>query len=255
MSNPWTDEEYGILQDHEDWTARQLAMILNHSLGSIRQKRIRLRKGWSPIDQRERWSTDDDRFLVSTAHMGSQEVATLLGRTSNAVRLRRKILGSVKRIYWGRNGDPSRIGNRPLIAKTCPTCGLLLQAEWFARASSNGRYCGHRSECKRCFKPERHTTRSDRGGRNLSAEMSNGQLQELSLPHASRSGEIWSSSEHEILSDPDLTRLEKAIRLKRTYFAAVTMIAKCGYQSKVGLGDPERDQWIIDNPNADRFAS
>lgn len=47
-----------------------------------------------------------------------------------------------------------------------------------------------------------------------------------------------------------MTALQKALILRRTYAATRTACRANGFKSHVGLGDPERDQWIIDNPNA-----
>jgi len=50
-----------------------------------------------------------------------------------------------------------------------------------------------------------------------------------------------------------MTLLQKALTLHRTYGATANACSKGGHKSKVGLGDPERDQWMIDNPNLDRL--
>jgi hypothetical protein len=50
-----------------------------------------------------------------------------------------------------------------------------------------------------------------------------------------------------------MTILQKALTLRRTYTAVAVKCSREGVKSVVGLGDPERDQWLIDNPNADRL--
>jgi hypothetical protein len=62
----------------------------------------------------------------------------------------------------------------------------------------------------------------------------------------------WTEDDYKTLADPDLTAFQKALVLKRTYTSVHSAVARMGFKSKVGLGDPERDQWLIDNPNADR---
>jgi hypothetical protein len=53
--------------------------------------------------------------------------------------------------------------------------------------------------------------------------------------------------------NPDMTRMQKALLLHRTYLSIAGKCQSLGYMSKASLGDPERDQWMIDNPNLDRL--
>ena len=66
-------------------------------------------------------------------------------------------------------------------------------------------------------------------------------------------GQPYTDEDHKVLSDQDLTLLQKALRLGRSYAAVRSMCMRSGYRSHVGLGDPERDQWKIDNPNAKEY--
>jgi len=78
-------------------------------------------------------------------------------------------------------------------------------------------------------------------------------LQALTIPGASQAGQPWIEADFAVLQDPDMTILQKARALHRTYNATSTACTRSGFKSLVGLGDPERDQWLIDNPNSDRF--
>lgn len=75
-------------------------------------------------------------------------------------------------------------------------------------------------------------------------------LQALTLACASRHRQPWMESDFKVLANPDMTILQKALTLGRSYMAAQSACSANGFKSHVGLGDPERDQWIIDNPNA-----
>lgn len=71
----------------------------------------------------------------------------------------------------------------------------------------------------------------------------------MTEPTAHRKGQPWLEVDHKILADPDYTLTEKALLLERTYAGVQRACSANGYRSHVGKGDPERDQWIIDNPN------
>jgi hypothetical protein len=75
-------------------------------------------------------------------------------------------------------------------------------------------------------------------------------LQEITRQQAERHGQPYTESDYEVLADKSLTDFQKALRLKRTYAGAVHARRAAGLKSKPeGLGDPERDVWVIDNPN------
>lgn len=133
-----------------------------------------------------------------------------------------------------------------MIAQTCKECGLLLQAMWFNR--DNKRNAWHKF-CKRCQsrRPSRHA-RAQKARKQMAP--SRAALQSLSMATASNAGNAWTEPDMVILYDPDMTVIQKALTLRRTYFATESACFANAAKSKRGLGDPERDQWIIDNPNA-----
>lgn len=241
--NDWTDYELGFIQDHDDWTAARIGHDLGRSAQAVAAKRWKIRGGWTP--KLARWTAAEDDFLIANTRLSTADAASHLGRTEDAVRERRKALkrqGLTGK--FGGNWSPTIIGARPLLAKTCPDCGLLLQAMWFKPKDGTWTRL-----CKRCTKarenPPAKTKRASEQGNE-----SRRRLQSLTLACASHHGEPWTESDFKVLADPDLTILQKALTLGRSYSAAQSACHASGFKSKVGLGDPERDQWIIDNPNA-----
>lgn len=240
----WTDDELGFLADYEHLTNKQIAAELGRTVSSVKCKRRLVRRGWSPT--LEPWTKDDDAFVLETPHLTAKRVAELMGRTEGAVSARRRLLGEVKGVKFDPIAlDPFVMGARPLIAQTCEKCGLLLQADWFRHnRGPGGKYWP--KACARCRTPRK------RGGRG-EPNATNERNQRLTRPHAKRQGQLWLDSEHQVLRDPDLTLVEKALRLGRTYYSIKAICQSNDYKSKVGLGDPERDQWIIYNPNEPLF--
>lgn len=242
--DPWSDEELGFLQDHHDWTAYQVAEVLGRSPMAVSHMRQKISSGWER--EREPWTEDEDALVLATPHLTNAQVAHRLpGRTASAVGHRREVLRAVKGVRFDEFVKiPNHVGARPLVAKSCSKCGLLLAAVWFAF---------HRGEwhsaCKRCEgsgrAPRPRTSRQVEQTRT-----SFERRQAMTLEHATNRGQPWTESDHRVLADPDLTLVEKALSLGRTYSGTVNACAGAGYGSKVGLGDPERDQWYVDNPNA-----
>ena len=250
MNKPWTDEELGFLQDHDDWSTRRIADELCRTPGVVRKKRRQLRSGWVP--KLEMWKGYEDDFVSANQTMSTSAIAAHLGRTADSVSHRRRYLqrrGDAVRKY-AHNSSPMVIGARSLLAKTCPDCGLLLQANWFHSNTNGGRttVC---SACKNKVRPPR-PRQKDAENRRRTRESSS-RFQALTVAGASKTRQPWTDADFAVLEDPDLTVLQKALTLHRTYHATVSYCAKGGFKSFVGLGDPERDQWMIDNPNLDRL--
>lgn len=254
----WTDAEMGFLADHATWPAARIAHALNRSEVGTRQMRARLSAGWTP--QSLPWSESDEDFLLKTPHLTAQRVAELLGRTAAAVTGRRNLLSRATGMRFGDQGSqksPFHIGARPLIAKTCPDCGLLLAAKWFEDSGTGRR----RTRCRRCDPGSARKRRDSpsmvrvlTGGKSASSRASMARMQAVTRDRATRHGEPWITEDDHILSDPDLMLVEKALQLGRTYAATAHACQERGYKSKRGLGDSEAEQWRIDNPNAARVA-
>lgn len=243
----WADDEFGFLADHEDWTAKAVAEALGRTRGSVEHKRSQLRNGWSP--QIQDWTPEEDEFLLATPHFTRWQVADKLpGRTPNAVMGRRSHLAQKHGVRFGTsNKDPNTVGSRTLLAKTCPDCGLLLQARWFTfRRARGGKW---NTKCVRCeprgsWRPSAtKQAENDRTNKRFAAAM-----HAITRPRAERHGEPWMEADDQTLQDPDLTLLEKALRLERTYGATATRCKAMGYSSKKGLGDPKHGHWIIRLP-------
>ena len=79
--------------------------------------------------------------------------------------------------------------------------------------------------------------------------------QSATLEKATRHGLPYLDEEFEVLKDPTLTHVDKALALGRTYSAVSQMCSKNGYLSRgYTLGDAASSAWSIDNPNASRIA-
>lgn len=258
----YSDEELGFIAEHQGWPAWRIAEQIGRSKESVCKKRRELRKGW--VAQRERFSESEDEFILSTPHLTARQVATHLGRHTASVEGRRHHLAKTHGVSFDTYStkSPFHIGARPLIAKTCTKCGLLLPSDWFSWNAQQNGTGGWRTQCRKCVAaasadlfartPER---RRDESKHATGSRRSKAILKAMTAPTADRGRMPWLDADHEILRDPDLTLLEKAIKLRRTYNATTIMCSTHGYRSHVGLGDAERDLWVIDNPNAGQVAS
>lgn len=239
----WTDEEVGILLDNPKTSADELAEMLGRSRSSIYAKRVKLSQGH--VSSRMGWTEDEDDFILDNPGMKARVVAEHLGRAKTAVDKRRQYLSAKFGISfdYGSNKNPHEPGDRRLLAKTCPTCGLLLDASWFG-LNHAGHGKGWRKECTRC-RP-RHG--DQRPWANTDTKALSEKLQAASIP-APNHGKPWLEADHAILADPDLSVIEKARRLGRTYYATMSACTDNGYRSRIGKGDPMKGVWVIDNPN------
>lgn len=242
----WTDDEIGLLLDTPDASADELAEMLGRTRRSIYAKRVQLKKGNTALTQP--WTEDEDAFIIENPGLKAWRIAEELGRAKTAVDKRRQYLHAKTGIQFiGGNKNPHQPGDRRLLAKTCPECGLVLDASWFG-LNRGGHGKGWRKLCTRC------RPRSDNQApwENADTKKSREHLQAASIP-APNHGQPWTEKDHVILSDPDITVLEKARRLGRTYYATHSACADNGYRSLLGKGDPVKGQWIIDNPNAEQM--
>ena len=242
----WTDEELGFLAEHPDWPPRRIAAELGRSAVAVGAKRREIREGWSPTVTP--WSQDDTNFIINTPHMTAEQTAKHLGRTVSSIRGQRQILTETRGLSWGsgKQKSPFSIGARKLVARTCHSCGLLLQARWF-QFMRVGSATGWQwqTRCTRCV-PLHLKNPPDYSKKDPApSRASKARLQALTLPHADRKGQPYLAADHAVMADPDRTIFEKAITLGRTYFAVNQACAVNGYHSIVGLGDPNRGTWKI----------
>lgn len=258
-----------------EWSAEELNFIdanldmgLDEMCAALGRDRVETSRAKARIESRflsEPWTEEEDRFVLSTPHFTARQVARQLERSYAAVVNRRQLLSREHGVKFGvnMNKSPFMIGARPLVAKTCTTCGLLLASEWFGFSAKQNGTGGWRTQCRKCLAGVSAEYNSKNGPstyhgseryKHKSRESRN-KLQALTVPRASRGGQPWIEEEHEILRDPDMTLLEKALKLQRTYNAVSIICSTNGYKSHVGLGSAERDQWYIDNPNAKEYAA
>lgn len=241
---PWTDEENGFILDTLGWPIRRVAEQLDRTPHSVQQRRTDLVNGKAMEPKTPPWTAAEEAVIVANPFLSVRDIAVILNRSPEAVKIRRSaIRRSANPSVEAKNLNPHKNGSRPLLAKTCIGCGLLLQAKWFT-----GNHKGWSKTCTRC----QPRGRSPQAYPDRSREFMR-RMQELTLPLATSNNQQWTLADHEVLASQDMTILEKALRLGRTYMATASMCRSSGHKSLVGLGDPERDQWIIDNPNAIKY--
>lgn len=266
----WTDEEIGFLIDHTDvvngkirthvddrgfrWTCDAIARELGRAANAVAKKRaLVLLHDWQPM-QADDWSVDEDDILMETGNLTTSQVARLLpGRTESAVAYRRKVLRSVHPHLSflgnkGKNLSPFRIGRRPLVAKTCISCGLLLDASWFY-FKQRKRQTQWSSDCRRCEQGKKVRSVSERQNSRAWSD----RLQALTIPRAVNNLKEWTAAEDAVLADPDMRAIEKALQLGRTYLATRKRMHDIGLTMPIDMGDPRDDVWLIDAPNAHRL--
>jgi hypothetical protein len=257
----WSVEDLNFIDAHPDMPKERLAEALQRETWEVAAALGRLRS--SVVS--EPWTMEEDEFILATQHLSARQVAVQIERTYDAVTSRRKVLAREHGVNFGSDGtkkDPYHIGARPLIAKTCTKCGLLLASEWFAFMPARGGVPAHwRISCKKCVSASGYAsvkkgTNNYKGSDRYKQKtaQSRKRLQDLTTSRATRSGQDWIEADYKVLQDPDLTLLEKALKLGRSYNAVAIMCSRQNYKSHVGLGSAEKDQWYIDNPNAKEYA-
>lgn len=250
----WTDEDLGFLQDNWDAPVRDVAERLGRTMRAVYSMKCEIGKGWEPRETNVPWTADEDSVITENPGWTAAQMAERLpGRSENGVRWRRSVLSKTgSNTGWGgKNKDPHKVGDRTLIARTCSECGLLLEAKWFPRHGESRR--GRAGYCRRCANAK---WPQDRSRKQHDAEAWRDlyrRMRDITLPLAQRNGAEWTNADHQVLSDENLTLLEKALRLQRTYAATSTQCSLSKYKSRPpnGLGDAEAERWIIDAPNAE----
>lgn len=236
----WTDEELGELESLRHLTAGQAAIALGRTRKQVLHMRQRIRRGWArQLEPISDWELD---FVADYQHFTAAEIGRHLGRTTQSINAMRRKLRESGAIGSAPSAkSPWQVGARPLVAKTCSECGLLLDASWFA-SRCNTRPGHYQSRCRKCMaasnkarnKITRHTAKF--------AE----RLQALSLDTATRTRQEWTHAEMELLRDETKTNFEKAVTLGRSYYAVGSQMSKMGLRSrKPELGDPTEAQWYI----------
>lgn len=250
----WTDDDIAVVVDNWDRPVREIADQLGRSYQSVVKIRRKIKDGYAGPHQIP-WTEAENEVLFAHPNFTASQLKPLLpGRGEPAIVRQRSLLGAA-----GGMGpkDPQKPGQRTLLAKTCRLCGLLLAASWFP-PTSKGR---PNTYCKKCryaqqaartanLSPERREEWSRRAVKRANAYIDKAQA--ITLPLAENSKQEYTEADHVVLSDPSRSNLDKALALRRSYLAVLQAVSKNGYSSRIGLPNPEQEQWFIDNPNAER---
>jgi hypothetical protein len=242
----WTSEELNFLDMNLEMPLTELSSALGRDPVEVSRATARLQSEHLS----EPWTQEEEDFVASTPHFTARQVAQQLGRSYGAVANRRALLTRAKGIKFGVHGankSPFGIGARPLVAKTCTRCGLLLASEWFHYNPRQNGTGGWSPACRKCL------SKASGERENKGAYHNSERYREKTKE--SRNKSHWIEADHDILRDPDLSLLEKALKLQRSYNAVSIICSTNGYKSHVGLGSAERDQWYIDNPHAKEYAA
>lgn len=253
---PWTDEEIGYMSSSWDRPLGDIAATLGRTVASVQKCRTKLKRGWEG-PRYAPWLTHEDALLLATPHVSSQELANQLpGRTKYSVSWRRRHIGAVVTL-GRRNMDPFTQGSRFLVARTCLGCGLLLPGSWFPIMTKKNLQAYSSGTCRKCRSDMalvRNKKNAPTRPTNKSSLIYKRRAQAVTAALAENNGNEYTEADHEILADPTISTLRKALILKRTYAAVGTIMQDMGYKSTAGrLTDPELAQWVIDNPNAKRI--
>lgn len=248
----WTDEEIGFLQENQHLPRKRLAEEMGRTVGSIGGALHLLRHGRLGAEIRVPWTADEDAVLIESPHVTAEALAeSLPGRNANAINQRRFKLGATTMTIIGQR--PFDVGPRPLIAKTCLRCDRILAGSWFTFDRKTN---GWGTDCRACRvdrTAEWREENPDRKRRDQAGYYAKAQA--ITAERATRKGEPYTEADCEVLADQSLTDLQKALRLKRSIAGVASAREARGFKSMPqGLGDPERDVWVIDNPNAQAAA-
>lgn len=253
-----TDEEMGYIAETMDQPRAAVAEALNRTANQVTKMRRAVRLG--ERRKKEPWTPDEDRIILEAVSADGRILPTagqmknrLPGRTAVAIKRRRQALDVLMPHHF-QEANPYAVAHRPLLAKTCPKCGLLLPAGWFGFSTKNRRW---QADCRKCSAAR--LTKQRQGWQEpekaIQREKSRAYYdaaQKMTKDRASRNGYPYTEADHKVLSSGEITRLGKALLLGRTFASVCQQTAIHGYKSHVGLGDPERDRWVIENPNEAR---
>lgn len=160
------------------------------------------------------WTAEEDA-VVREAKL-DKDAAVLLGRTVRSVRGRRERLGFQRgrallnpMLPNPRSLLPWVTNNRTVLAKSCTGCGLLLDAEWFPRRRRQPYPNALKPSCIRCTNDNSYQYQRERERRRASHQ----------VDMAPRSGTQWTSAEDDLICRSDLSVLDMAKMLGRTYEA------------------------------------
>jgi hypothetical protein len=180
----------------------------------------------------------------------------LPGRSRTSILDRRHKFGLTGGYIYHRF-NPYFAGTRTVIARTCTKCGIVRPGTAFRvrkdRATTWCKYCeGDQGASWRSRNPDlvkAGNTRSiDAKARRRK------EVQRITSKLATRNGYPYVDADFEVLSDPSLTILGKAIRLHRSYAAVSHKCSENGFKSNASFVDiSDLGAWKIDNPNIENI--
>lgn len=183
-----------------------------------------------------------DEEIGIALDLPAKEASLLTGRSVSAIEhIRKRVRDGDPKLGQpaGINAFPHVVGSRLLLAKSCGTCGWLLDAKFFGRSRNLWR-----TSCSWC------RTKQVLERRKVVPQKRQSKVRSINegYPHpAPRSGYLWTSQDHITASDPTLTVWEKAKKLGRTPRAIESACSKNDYRSfpRGRLGGKEDGQWQI----------
>lgn len=244
-----SDEYWGTIAGTMDLPLVEVAELTGKTAEQIKYARRSVRTGRLPQGAGG-WSDDELELIRMAPHLTASQLADRLpGRSMQAVKKKRTEMGAASSAGGGHKNNPASVGRRTLLAKSCTTCGLVLPGAWFPWRSGPRTWA---SECRSCNALRNSAAIAE--GRRENGNRGNIRRQTVTLSDISRKGVAYTSEDMTVLSNPDLTTLQKALLLRRTYYGTTCAVSRFGFSSEPQhVGDPERDQWIIDNPNSARL--
>lgn len=196
------------------------------------------------------WFEGEIDFIIENMNrMSTAKMAAFLGREVNAVQVeidRLRTNGVVAKRTTQRL-DPWVIGDRLLLAKTCPDCGLFLESKWFPLKQRKNRRGSYWHNCKKCRVEAKRSAGEDSHTKwKRTARRYHDRLQAETAERAENHGKEWTSADMETLSNPELTHFQKALRLGRTLDAVSSAVQKNGFSSRrQPLPDPASSEWLL----------
>lgn len=138
-------------------------------------------------------------------------------------------------------------GNAILVAKTCPKCGKLRGAScWRFRRRPSG--IEWRTECNICANAGKQRSPEAVARQQARARALDDAVQQVTVEHADRSGEVYTSADMQVAADVERSDFEVAITLGRTLYAVRSL------RHKLQVKRPRRklddSGWLIRFPNA-----
>lgn len=253
MKRVWTNDERAIVLDRTDLTASEIGLLVDRSPGSVLSYRSFIKRGGGSGDAF--WSEDEDEVIRSLSGIATADVISqkLPGRSLSAVKQRRLRLGLAQ--PPGVRLSPFLPAARSVLAKTCTSCGVLHDGANYRRNQGGGKYLS--SSCLHCLSEKAsayktHTPKKYPAKQAVKRDWRS-RIQSETAKVATRNRYPYIEADFEVLRDPSLTLLAKALKLRRTYKGVAGICQSMKFESSGHLLKYRAPAaWSIDNPNANR---